>query len=55
MEKKRKSEPKRSQLLSDAISRGLERHYEQNKSKDRKMIERNERNLAKAREEFYLK
>ena len=51
----RKVETKRSQLLTEAISRAKENLHEQSRTPEQKALIKNKKNLEKSRSEFYLK
>jgi len=53
----KKKEQKRSQLLTEAISKAQYKKREQKKNETvlEKAIETNQKNVSKARSEFYLK
>lgn len=55
MDTQPKTEPKRSQLLTEAISRAKENLHEQSRTPEQKALIKNKKNLQKARDNYYNK
>lgn len=55
MDTQPKTEPKRSQLLLEAISRAKENLHEQSRTPEQKALIKNKKNLEKSWSEFYNK